>query len=499
MARFGVPFALPQGRRPGEPDLSETTHTREIDPAEKAGLGNHAATRLAWSLWAACVVLIAFALLLDFLTYDATDITMTDDRIQGITAPIGILSLVYPTMGALIVSRLPRNPIGWIFCGVGLLYAIRRFAQAYAEYTRYGNIAFPLGDYAGWLASSLEYTWQALAVVFLMLLFPDGRLLSRRWRIVAGIAICGAALSALYDAFAPYYQGPFTPPYGNPFGVVGVVGGLFTTYELFAASQSLGIALLLASSLAALSSLILRLRRARGDERQQLLWFLYAAVPATLGLSAVILELIVSRFTTDLLFSTVNLPSPWLWFFFDVQYMSVIALLVLPVFTYIAILRHGLYDIDRLINRTLVYGALTACIAGIYALAVGGIGTFLQARGNLGVSLLAAVLIAVLVQPLRNRLQRGVNHLMYGERDDPYAVTSRLGRRLGAAIEPEAVFSTVTKTIAQALKLPYVAILLKEGDGFRTAAAYGSPMNESEAFPLVYQREEIGRLVIAPR
>src|SRR5215218_5973795 len=145
MARFGAPFALPEGRRPGEPDLSETPHTREIDPAGKAGLGNHAPTRLAWSLWAACVVLIAFALLLDFLTYDATDITMTDDRIQGIAAPIGILSLVYPTMGALIVSRLPRNPIGWLFCGVGLLYAIRRFAQAYAEYTRYGNIAFPLG------------------------------------------------------------------------------------------------------------------------------------------------------------------------------------------------------------------------------------------------------------------------------------------------------------------------------------------------------------------
>ena len=177
--------------------MSETPHTREIDPAEKAGLGNHAPTRLAWSLWAACVVLIAFALLLDFLTYDATDITMTDDRIQGIAAPIGILSLVYPTMGALIVSRLPRNPIGWLFCGVGLLYAIRRFAQAYAEYTLYGNIAFPLGDYAGRLASSLEYTWQALAVVFLMLLFPDGRLLSRRWRIVVGIAICGAALAAL--------------------------------------------------------------------------------------------------------------------------------------------------------------------------------------------------------------------------------------------------------------------------------------------------------------
>src|SRR5215218_7613299 len=499
MARFGVPFALPQGRRPGEPDLSETTHTREIDPAKSAGISPRTASRLAWSLWAACVVLIAFALLLDFLTYDATDITMTDDRIQGIAAPIGILSLVYPTMGALIVSRLPRNPIGWIFCGVGLLYAIRRFAQAYTEYTRYGNIAFPLGDYAGWLASSLEYTWQALAVVFLMLLFPDGRLLSRRWRIVAGIAICGAALSTLYDAFAPYYQGPFTPPYGNPFGVVGVVGGLFTTYELFAASQSLGIALLLASSLAALFSLILRLRRARGDERQQLMWFLYAAVPAVASLPAVMLGSIVFRFTTDLFLNSTYALAPWGSFFANVQYISLIALLVLPLFTYIAILRHGLYDVDRLINRTIVYGTLTAGLAGIYLLAVAGLDTLFQAWSNLGVSFLATVLVAILVQPLRGRLQRGVNRLMYGQRDDPYAVTSRLGRRLEAAIEPEAVLPTVTETIAQALKLPYVAILLKEGEGYRSAAAYGSPTGESESLPLVYQREEIGRLLIAPR
>jgi len=434
---------------------------------------------------------MALALLLEFLTYDPTDIMIMNDWIPGIAVPLGILSLVYPTMGALIVSRLPRNPIGWLFCGVGLLYAIRRFAQAYAEYALYGNVAFPLGDYAGWLASLLEFTGQALAVVFLMLLFPHGRLLSRQWRIVVGLAICGAALAALSDAFAPYDR--------NPFGVVGVIGGLITTYELFAATYCLGMTLLLSSSLAALFSLILRLRRARGDERQQLMWFLYAAVPAALGLSAVILEFIIFRFTTDLLFATVHLESPWLYFFTYVYYISLLALLLLPLFTYIAISRHGLYDIDRLINRTLLYGALTACIAGIYALAVGGIGTVFEARGNLGVSLLAAVLVTVLFQPLRSRLQRGVNRLMYGERDDPYAVTSRLGRRLEAAIEPEAVLPTVTETIAQALKLPYVAILLKEGDGFRTAAAYGPPVKESEAFPLVYQREEIGRLLIAPR
>jgi signal transduction histidine kinase len=107
--------------------------------------------------------------------------------------------------------------------------------------------------------------------------------------------------------------------------------------------------------------------------------------------------------------------------------------------------------------------------------------------------------VAVLFQPLRIRLQRGVNRLMYGERDDPYAVVSRLGRRLEATIAPEAVLPTVVETIAQALKLPYAAILLKEGEGFRSAAAYGSPTAEPEVLPLVYQREEIGRLELSAR
>ena len=470
-------------------------------PAGNARIGNHAAMRLAWLLWTACVALVAIALLLEFLTYDAQDPASIDDWVPAIFAPTGVLSLVYPTMGALIASRLPRNAIGWIFCGVGLLYAIRRFAGAYAEYTLYGNVALPMGSYASWLSSLLEITGQALAVVFLMLLFPDGRLPSRRWRPVVWVAVCGAALAAISDAFAPdgASSATFAAYSGNPFGIVGVIGGLLTTYELFAASYILGMTLLLASGVAALLSPVLRLRRARGDERQQLIWFLYAAVPAAVSLFAVMLDFIISRFSTDLLFSTAHLPSPWLGFSLDVRYLSILALLVLPVFTYIAILRHGLYDIDRLINRTLVYGTLTASLAGIYLLAVVALGYLFQAQGNLGVSLLATVLVAILVQPLRSRLQRGVNRFMYGERDDPHAVTSRLGRRLEAAIEPEAVLPAVTETIAQALKLPYVAILLKEVEGYRSAAAYGSPTEESESLPLVYQREEIGRLVIAPR
>jgi signal transduction histidine kinase len=184
---------------------------------------------------------------------------------------------------------------------------------------------------------------------------------------------------------------------------------------------------------------------------------------------------------------------------FSPQGLLLPGLTLLPVAVGIAILRYRLYDIDMVINRTLVYGSLSAYVIGIYVLAVVGLGALLQARGNLAVSLLATGLVAVLFQPLRSRLQRSVNRLMYGERDDPYAVISRLGRRLEAALAPDAVLPTVVETIAQALKLPYAAILLKDGDGYRTAAAYGSPTGEPEALPLVYQREEIGRLLLSPR
>jgi signal transduction histidine kinase len=175
------------------------------------------------------------------------------------------------------------------------------------------------------------------------------------------------------------------------------------------------------------------------------------------------------------------------------------ALLFVPVLIYIAIVSYRLYDIDVVINRTLVYGSLSACVVGIYVLVVVALGTVFQVQGNLAISLMATGFVAVLFQPLRSRLQRSVNRLMYGERDDPYAVISRLGRRLEATLAPEAVLPTVVETIAQALKLPYAAILLKEGEGFRSAAAYGSPRGEPEALPLVYQREEIGRLVLSPR
>ena len=475
---------------------------RQAEVVRDAKLNARTATRLAWSLWVACVALMSLALLLAFLTDDVSYFWELRSPVLAVLA--AVLSLICPTIGALIASRLPRNAIGWIFCGVGLLYQLERFTSAYADYALLQNVALPWGEYAAWFSTGIGFPGPILAGVFLMLLFPDGRLLSRRWEIVAWAAVLGAALTALADAFYPgplstFYVGPLaTRGYvENPFGVVGVIGGRLTTYDLFAASYILAAALLLVSSLAALFSLILRLLRTRGDERQQLKWFSYGAAPAAVALSVSSLQAMITNYTTNFLSNTMFVMSDQT--FHASSYVYVFALLVLPVFTYIAILRHRLYDIDLIINRTLVYGALTACVVSIYVLAVGGLGALFQARGNLAISLLATGLVAVVFQPLRSRLQRGVNRLMYGERDDPYAVLSRLGRRLEATLAPETVLPTIVETIAQALKLPYAAILLKEGESFRSAAAYGSPTGEPEALPLIYQREEIGRLVLSHR
>jgi signal transduction histidine kinase len=467
------------------------------------------ATRLAWSLWVACLVLIALSLLLDFLlTYDILSYPWQIRINHRILYPIyavltGVVSLVYPTIGALIVSRLPRNPIGWIFCGVGLLYQIQHFTLAYSNYALAESFALPWGEYVGWFSTWIGFAGLILAGIFLMLLFPDGHLLSRRWRIVMWAAILGATLAALADAFYPGRL--VTHGYvENPFGAMGVFGGWLTAYASLPVSKLLASALLLVSTLAALFSPVVRLRRASGDERQQLKWFLYAAVPAAVCLSAFLVEVMISNYAMILMFKMwgtldINVGNKSYNLFYVSSYVPAFALLILAVFTCVAILRYKLYDIDLLINRTLVYGSLSACVIGTYMLAVVGLGVLFQVRGNPAISLLATVVVAVLFQPLRSRLQRSVNRLMYGERDNPSAVTSRLGRRIEATLAPEAMLPTVVETIAQALKLPYVAILLKDGEGFRSAAAYGSPGAQPEALPLVYQREEIGRLVIASR
>ena len=174
-------------------------------------------------------------------------------------------------------------------------------------------------------------------------------------------------------------------------------------------------------------SVFMRLRRAVGVERQQIKWFAYAAAA---NISASTLAYVIP--------GVIDTP---LWFERPALAYFTVANEAVPIAIGIAILRYRLWDIDLLINRTLVYGALTACVVGIYVLAVGYLGALLR-TDDLLISLIATGIVAVLFAPLRDRFQRAVNRLIYGERDEPYAARSRLGERLEATFAPEAVLPT---------------------------------------------------------
>ena len=193
-------------------------------------------------------------------------------------------------------------------------------------------------------------------------------------------------------------------------------------------------------------------------------------------------------------------PSP---FFFDLASYTLITLCLtfIPIAISISILRERLWEMSPVVKRALVYGALTACIISIYVLIVGLLASFFQAINNLLISALATGCIALLVQPLRTLLQRSVNRLIYGERDEPTAVLTRLGQRLEATLAPQSMAHIIVETVAQALKLPYAELLMKHGAAFDRLAAYGKedPTIHLLTLPLGTQYEQVGELRLAPR
>jgi hypothetical protein len=416
---------------------------------------------LAWSMWAVCVVLITLALVLDFMT-EELPLDVGGLRYDpGFAVLTGALSLAYPAVGALIASRLPSNPIGWIFCGMGLIYVAQRFTTVYADHALLETLAFPWGEFAAWFSTWIGFAYPTLGVL-LMLLFPGGRLPSRRWRIVVWVTILGAAITALGVDFMPgillhhrYVE--------NPFGIVGVIGGKLTTYGFFGVSRLLGMTLQSTSLLAALFSIILRLRHTRGDERQQLKWFMFAAVPLTFLGTLDGLDGIVANFTTDFMFQPVQiLYSRGL--LVPVVYVEVLALLLVPVCTYIAILRYNLYDIDVVINRTLVYGSLTAMLVALY---FGGIvvlqrGFVLLTGQQSTLAVVASTLaIAALFVPLRRRVQGFVDRRFYRRRYDARKTLEAFSSKLRDEADLDALSEDLTSLVRETMQPAHVSLWLR--------------------------------------
>jgi hypothetical protein len=391
--------------------------------------------------WVAGSMLAVFVVSMVF----ATTLSVANGTFQQDPAGFVVLVLgfgAFLVVGALVVAHRPSNSIGWIFSAVGLLPITGALAAEYATYalvTRPGSL--PGAILAAWYASWPWYPALALALVFGPLLFPTGRLLSPRWRPAAWLAGAATATFTVLAALQPDLDPVADRVIANPIGVAGVENP---------EESAVGVTLLSLVFLVAVVgfvSLVLRFRRSQGEERQQLKWFTYAGALLPLA--------VLGDF----------LPAPLGNFAFAVP------IVFLPVAAGIAVLRYRLYDIDRLINRTLVYGLLTVLLGLGYAASVVVLGQlFGQDRSNLVVAG-ATLAAAALFQPLRRRIQELVDRRFNRRRYDASRTVEAFGARLRDDVDLDTLTGELLAVVDQTMQ-PITASLWLRPSG-REGAAHG--------------------------
>lgn len=399
---------------------------------------------LAWTLWTLTAVLVAFTFLFRW-AYLTTD----DPGAVIVNAAFLILFVAsFSTVGALISVRRPRNAVGWIFCATGLLAVVAVFTDDYAEH---GLIiepgALPFVTIAAWVQN---WIWPLVlcSTALFVLLFPDGRPPTRRWRPVTWTFAAALAGWAVSQALAPgrLVNAGYADA-TNPFGIE-ALGSVFWTIG------GISLVLLLATSVASLASVIVRFRRSRGTERNQLKWIAYAAAVVLL---VVLAQLAVEAIApmNDALVNVMNLT------------LST-ALTSVPIAAGIAILRHGLFDVDVLINRTLVYGVLTATLAGVY---VGGVvllqylfGTFAGETSQIAV-VASTLAIAALFNPLRRRVQAFVDRHFYRGKYDAAKALEGFSARLRGETDLDELSRDVAGVVRETVAPAHVSLWLRGADG----------------------------------
>lgn len=381
-----------------------------------------------------------------------------------------LIDLAFPTLGALVAWRRSENILGWLLSALGFTLALLSTSKAAALFVMaHSSAMFSGGIALAWLSGWLF--WLILALLgTILLLFPTGQFFSPGFRWLARIIVADSLALIGFSFVSPgdLYGFPGIP---NPLALPGGLSSIVST------GFTLTLGLLLVSLCVAATSLVFRYRRAPQEERHQIKWVVGALV---VSIALVIVNPLIP-------------PGFW------GNNFDGLGALLLALALGIALLRYRLWNIDIIIHRTLIYGTLTACTIGLYVGVVSYLGTLFRVGGNIYISLFATGLCAVLFQPLRDVLQRGVNRLLYGQRDEPYAVLTKLSRQLDETLAQEAILPTIVETVALALKLPFAAIELTRDGAFETVASYGKMAGDPLMLPLSYQRETIGQLQFCPR
>ena len=395
-----------------------------------------AARWTAGSVAVASVALMAAGLALAFADRHHVPATLTSWDFSDIAGDVEDLTI--PALAYLVASRRPRNPIGWLALTAGLVLAASTFCTSYAlraVYAAPGSL--PGARAALWVTNSLSLV-PIFTVVFLFLLFPSGRLRSRRWLPVAWVeaAIFVLVLIASIVAATRYYSRPFAL-YGS-----GQVPALL----------QLGQLLVPAAILLSVSSLIVRFVKSAGDERLQLKWFAAAAV-------LVLLTIIPSALTNSAAASV----------------LLNVALFCMNGAVALAILKYRLYDIDIVISKALQYGALAAFITAVYAALVVGVGAAVGDQHSVYLSAVAAAVVAVAFQPVRQRAAVVANRLVYGRRATPYQVLSEFAHRIGGTYADDDVLPQMARMVAAGTGARRVVVWLRVGGELRPGATAGDP------------------------
>ena len=430
---------------------------------------------VVWAVFGATIVATVVGAVLAIATRDAG--APVAYAVRGFEVPV---ALPLALTGFVLARRLPANPIGWLQLAAGFVVAFLFAADGYAIASVHAGWDLPGAAYGGWFVSWLWVLLLSLVGFFVVLLFPDGHLPSPRWRPVAwyggAATLVGAAAAALADGPLENFRA-----LENPFGIDG-----------FATEQSDPLfSFLLLAMVASATSLILRFRRATGETRQQIKVMLASAVAVALGfVGEALSQGVVGPGLT-------GLPAQL------VQVVFLLAVTSIPVAGGVAVLRYGLYEIDVVISKAVVFGVLAAFITGLYAVIVAGASAVAGTTDNRWLPLLAAAVVAVAFQPARDRIRSVADRLVYGDRVSPYEVLSSFSAQIGTTFETEEQLTQMARLLAEGTGAARADVLLVVGGEERPGATWppaeaddaGPPVPDLRV-PVTHHGETLGVLAV---
>jgi hypothetical protein len=391
------------------------------------------ASWLAWSMCALSLALTALSLLLLLVqTLSYPDVPIFPYWEVDTLAAVG-----FSTVGAVIVPHLsPKNPIGWLFCAGGFLAGVLHFCAEYAIHALVvASGSLPAGEAVAWLMS-LVYLPAIGCMTFAVLLFPDGRLPSRRWRWFVWLSLLLILVGTISQALAPGLIWGLGGIY-NPLGVEGLP-------NLWKLLQTISFALVFVSA----ASLFVRRLRARGVERQQLKWFTYSSTVAIIGL---------------ILTYTISEPISSMWLSWVGYVLLLAGFIGIPISMGIAILRYRLYEIDLIINRTLVYGSLTVMLALLYfgsVTALQYLFSLLTGQGNTLAIVASTLAIAALFSPLRRRIQSVIDRSFYRRKYDAARTLEEFAAKLRDQTDLERISEDLGEVVDETMQPSHITLWL---------------------------------------